>query len=135
MVWTGFVRPPWPICGPSAPKGRPRLKTMPRLTHAAARHTTSGVMKLTVPRSSSAPQRPQLDTRRAMSRITSMRSGRRFGQQPQRLDVARPGEDGRHRAALPHLEALPDALLRAHERDLVGELVGHRRGRLVAPAG
>ena len=35
--------------------------------HCAPRCTTSGVMKLTVPRSSSAPQRPQFDTRRARS--------------------------------------------------------------------
>src|SRR6476619_6457896 len=39
----------------------------PRLTHAAARATASGVMRLSVPISSSSPQRPQLLTLRASS--------------------------------------------------------------------
>src|SRR5262249_16207592 len=72
MRWIGFTRPPCPICGPSAPKASPRLKTSPRRTHAAARRTTSGVMKLRVPRSSSAPHRPQFETRRASSRTRSI---------------------------------------------------------------
>src|SRR5262249_13541746 len=65
---------------------RPRLKTSPRRTQAAPRRTTSGVMKFSVPRSSSAPQRPQLETRRASSRTRStwlavrqLRLGRRRG--------------------------------------------------------
>src|SRR5262245_26486880 len=54
--------------GPSAPKARPRLKTRPRRTQPAARFTSSGVIRLRVPRSSSPPQRPQLQTRLAISR-------------------------------------------------------------------
>jgi hypothetical protein len=34
MRWIGFTRPPWPICGPSAPSGSARLKTTPRFTVA-----------------------------------------------------------------------------------------------------
>src|SRR5262249_59606008 len=92
-------------------------------------------MKLTVPRSSSAPNRPQLETRRAMSRMRSMRSGRRFRQQAERLDVAGAGEQRRDGAPLPDLDALPDAIPRSGQRDLVGELVRHRGGGLVPPAG
>ena len=61
--------------GPLTSNGSPRLKTAPRRTHAAARFTTSGVMKLIVPRSSSFPQRPQLETFSATARRRSMRGG------------------------------------------------------------
>src|SRR5882724_11339073 len=64
----GLKRSPTPGWGPSAPKGRPRVNTRPRRTQPVARFTTSGVIRLRVPRSSSGPQRPQFDTRLAISR-------------------------------------------------------------------
>ena len=63
------------------------------------------------------------------------RRSERFRQGVYRVHVARAGEDRRHRALLPRLQPLADALRRADQRDLVGELVGHRGGRLGALAG
>ena len=53
------MRPP-PGCGPPAPNGMPRSNTLPVLMRPPAATILSGVMRLTVPRSSSSPQRPQL---------------------------------------------------------------------------
>jgi hypothetical protein len=62
----GLIRPGMlPVCGPSSSKGIAREKDTPRRTHAAPRRTAAGVMKLSVPRWSSGPHRPQFDTRRA----------------------------------------------------------------------
>src|SRR5262245_55504709 len=71
---SGLTRPPWPICGPSAAKRSPRLKTWPRRTQAAPRRTAPASTKFSVPRSSSAPRRPQFETFFASSRTRSKRS-------------------------------------------------------------
>ena len=50
-----------------------------------------------------------------------------LGEQPERGDVARPGEEGGDGTLLPRLEPLADTCLGAGERDLVGQLVRHGR--------
>src|SRR2546425_10368144 len=60
MLWIGFTRPKAPVWGPLVSKLRAHEMTLPLRTRVAARLITSGVMKLSVPISSSGPQRPQL---------------------------------------------------------------------------
>src|SRR2546426_11363185 len=60
MLWMGFTRPKAPVWGPFVSKLRAHEITLPLRTRVAARLITSGVMKLSVPISSSGPQRPQL---------------------------------------------------------------------------
>src|SRR2546425_8483805 len=60
MLWMGFTRPKAPVWGPFVSKLRAQEITLPLRTRVAARLITSGVMKLSVPISSSGPQRPQL---------------------------------------------------------------------------
>src|SRR2546430_8605835 len=60
MLWMGFTRPKAPVWGPFVSKLRAHEMTLPLRTRVAARLITSGVMKLSVPISSSGPQRPQL---------------------------------------------------------------------------
>src|SRR5581483_421524 len=69
------------------------------------------------------------------ARSTAAASERELGERPERVHVSGAGEDGRDRALLPRGEAIADALLRADERDLVGEAVGHGGGGLVALSG
>src|SRR2546425_1818852 len=59
MLCSGFTRPKAPVWGPCMSKLRAQEITLPLRTRLAARLTTSGVMKLSVPISSSGPQRPQ----------------------------------------------------------------------------
>src|SRR5215467_7421806 len=59
MLWIGLTRPKAPFCGPFMSKGSAHEITLPWRTSPAARLMTSGVMKFTVPSSSSGPQRPQ----------------------------------------------------------------------------
>src|SRR3989454_11842069 len=56
----GFTRPKAPVWGPFVSKLSAHEITLPLRTRVAARLITSGVMKLSVPISSSGPQRPQL---------------------------------------------------------------------------
>src|SRR2546425_10488470 len=60
MLWIGFTRPKAPVWGPLVSKLRAHEMTLPLRTRVAARLITSGVMKSSVPISSSGPQRPQL---------------------------------------------------------------------------
>src|SRR4051812_38903317 len=63
IVRSGLMRPGIrPIWGPSGPSGNARENVFPVLIKLPARFTTSGVMRLMVPSSSSAPHRPQLLT-------------------------------------------------------------------------
>src|SRR4029079_2099813 len=73
IEWTGFSRPSTnPICGPSASSGIARENRLPVLISAAPARTTSAVIRLRVPISSSSPQRPQL---RTSARSSSMSAG------------------------------------------------------------
>src|SRR5712692_249989 len=68
ISWVGLSRPGIaPVWGPWSSMGRPRASRVPVLISAAAARTTSSVMRLSVPISSSSPQRPQLRTRAASS--------------------------------------------------------------------
>ena len=69
IVRTGLMRPgtPVPSCGPFRSSGIPSGMRRPVPTSAAACRTTWSVMKLSVPISSCSPQRPQLQTRLAIS--------------------------------------------------------------------
>ena len=85
------MRPP-PGCGPLPSNGMPRSKIAPRLTSWLAATTHSGVIRLTVPRSSSSPHRPQLRSVAPISRKSCMAfpsvepwSGRRTGRQRLRV--------------------------------------------------
>src|SRR5688572_349883 len=60
-----------PSIGPSSDNGIARENRLPVFTHAAARRTTSSVIRLSVPISSSGPQRPQLLTFSASARKSS----------------------------------------------------------------
>ena len=60
-IWcTGLTRPKAPVCGPLPSRGSSRENTLPARTSDADSRIFSGVMKLSVPTSSSSPQRPQL---------------------------------------------------------------------------
>src|SRR5918994_5544083 len=64
IVRFGLMRPGiTPVCGPSSSYGIDSEKLTPRRTAATPRRTASGVMKLSVPRWSSSPHRPQFETR------------------------------------------------------------------------
>src|SRR5262245_28925497 len=126
MMWSGFTRPAWPNWGPCSPSSRPRLKTCPRRTQRAARCTTSGVMKFTVPRSSSVPHRPQLDTRRAIS--VSPGCMQRVGSHAPPADA--PASAAQRRQSEPARRA--DDPLLGHRRFLVDEAAG-RIAEPVAP--
>ena len=74
MKCNGFCRIPPPVCGPSSSNGMPRSNTLPVRTRRAAATKRSGVIRLVVPRSSSAPQRPQLLSRSPTARKSSIRA-------------------------------------------------------------
>src|SRR5581483_8296130 len=57
-----------------------------------------------------------------------------LGEHLERLRLRRADDERRHRRLPPRLEPLPDARLRADERDRVDELVRNRRDRLALPA-
>jgi hypothetical protein len=59
--WIGLCRPASPVCGPFWSKGSAQEITRPLRGSAQASSTRAGVMKLSVPRSSSLPQRPQFE--------------------------------------------------------------------------
>src|SRR4051794_34997146 len=63
MVCTGLVRRRQPFCGPSMSKDCDSEKLTPRRTRAAPSTRLASSRKFSVPRTSSAPQRPQLEQR------------------------------------------------------------------------
>lgn len=68
IACSGLTRPGIiPVCTPSCWSGRASGTRCPVRTVAAASRTTSSVTRFSVPISSSAPQRPQLLTRFAIS--------------------------------------------------------------------
>ena len=69
MVWVGLTRPSMnPIWIPSASDiGIPRWRAVPSTTEATPRRRAASSMRLRVPSWSSGPQRPQLETRSAIS--------------------------------------------------------------------
>src|SRR5687767_13476596 len=69
------MRPANPDCGPAASNGIASEITLPARTRPAASRILAGVMKLSVPSSSSAPQRPQLRCFAASARTVSMSYG------------------------------------------------------------
>src|SRR3954453_19794161 len=74
ILWSGLSRPGMtPVCGPSEFRGSAREKVLPVRTQAAPRRTASASMRLRVPRSSSSPQRPQLEMRWASATKSSER--------------------------------------------------------------
>src|SRR4051812_29180937 len=77
IVWTGLVRRRQPFCGPSMSKLCDSEKLTPRRTSPAPCTRLSAVRKFSVPSTSSAPQRPQLEQRfaaAAMAPSGSVRS-------------------------------------------------------------
>src|SRR6266567_8490154 len=71
MVWMGLKRPPhWPFCGPLLSKFSASEKTFPLRMSRAALTISCGEMLLSVPISSSAPQRPQFFNRSAAALIS-----------------------------------------------------------------
>src|SRR5579864_1669323 len=74
MRWSGLSRPGMtPVWGPSSLRGSASENVLPVRTHAAPRRTASASIRLSVPRSSSSPQRPQFETRLASARKSSER--------------------------------------------------------------
>src|SRR5216117_2777313 len=63
MLWSGLTRPNAPVCGPLVSKLSAQEMILPWRTRPAARLTTAGVMKFSVPISSSLPHRSQLRNR------------------------------------------------------------------------
>src|SRR4051812_21333840 len=77
MVCTGLVRRRQPFCGPSLSNRWERENAAPRRTRPAPSRRLASSRKFSVPRTSSAPQRPQLETRfaaAAMAPSGSVRS-------------------------------------------------------------
>ena len=75
IVRSGLVRPGMaPVCGPSAFSGMLSTWRRPVRISAAALRTTSSVIRLRVPISSSSPQRPQLRTLAASSSTSAGRA-------------------------------------------------------------
>src|SRR5262245_12274657 len=104
-----------PVCGPSEFSGSASENVLPVRTQAAPRLTASASMRLSVPRSSSSPQRPQLETRLASSWKSS-----------ERVNVERCFPHARRAVHRVLVEAGND--LAAEQLDgLHGGLVRHRR--------
>src|SRR5262245_18945802 len=68
-----------PVCGPSSSNGIARENVWPRRTVATPRNTASDVMKLSVPRWSATPHRPQFESRCASSFSAGGRGMRSLG--------------------------------------------------------
>src|SRR5438270_11285056 len=116
--WSGLSRPGiTPVWGPSSLSGSANENVLPLRTHAAPRRTASPSMRLSVPRSSSSPHRPQLETRLASSWKSSERLNveRRFAHPGRAMHgiLVEAGDD-----------LTPEQLDRLH-----GRLVRHRRGQ------
>src|SRR3712207_5271392 len=79
IVCTGLVRRRQPFCGPSMSKDCDSEKLTPRRTSRAPSTRLSSVRKLSVPSTSSPPQRPQLEQRLAAAAIAPSGSVRSSG--------------------------------------------------------
>src|SRR3712207_4842848 len=79
MVWTGLVRRRQPFCGPSASNRCDSEKAAPRRTSAAPSRRFASSRKFSVPSTSSAPQRPQLETRFAAAAMAPSGARRSSG--------------------------------------------------------
>src|SRR5437763_86505 len=117
IVCLGLMRPGiTPVCGPLSSYGIDREKLTPRRTAATPRRTASGVMKLSVPRWSSSPHRPQFETRFA-SCFSSSGSGMLSSSSLRRVLLAELVlQDFSGRVARQHVDDL----------QLLGDLLGHQ---------
>src|SRR3954469_722360 len=124
MVCTGLVRRRQPFCGPSMSKLCAREKLTPRRTRAAPWTRLSSVRKFSVPRTSSAPQRPQLEQRLAAAAIAPSGSVRSssvpmyFLLEATQLTFRHPKGSGKSRVLMPGIDGTDTAGMNLARLDL-----------------
>src|SRR3954452_11476997 len=124
MVCTGLVRRRQPFCGPSMSKLCAREKLTPRRTRAAPWTRLSSVRKFSVPRTSSAPQRPQLEQRLAAAAIAPSGSVRSssvpmyFLLEATQLTFRHPKGSGKSRVLMPGIDGTDTAVMTLGRLDL-----------------
>src|SRR3954469_5671189 len=119
IVCTGFVRRRQPFCGPSVSNDCDSEKLAPRRISAAPSRRFASSRKFIVPRTSSAPQRPQFEQRLAAAAIALSGSLRSSGGMSVTLPTAADGGSlGERRCVVPGLDRVDTGTVNLASLDL-----------------
>src|SRR3954462_13444121 len=119
MVCSGLVRRRQPFCGPSVSNDCESEKLAPRRISAAPSRRLASSRKFIVPRTSSAPQRPQFEQRLAAAAIALSGSLRSSGGMSVTLPtVADGGSLGKRRCVMPGIDRVDTGAVNLASLDL-----------------